>query len=66
MSAASPKEKSSAQADSGLLKSAPQSPARGAGQQPLARDDEAPRPKVLEALDESLFQYDELYRRLAQ
>jgi len=60
MSAASSKEKFTAQADSGLLKSGPPGPAREAGQQPPAPQDEAPRRKVLEALEGSLFQYDEL------
>jgi len=41
-------------------------PAGEAGQERPALEDEAPRPKVLEALEESLIQYDELYRRLAQ
>jgi hypothetical protein len=34
--------------------------------QAVSDSPEAPRRKILEALDESVLQYDELYRRLAQ
>lgn len=41
-------------------------PARAEDRRLPTPDDEVPRPKVLEALEESLLQYDDLYRRLAQ
>ena len=63
------KTKSAVQADSQSLSASP-SVAKTEDRQFLAASSEAPpetpRRQVLEALEESLLQYDELYRKLAQ
>ena len=48
------------------LPNTPQGVAETESRQLPAANDEVPRHLVLEALEESLLQYDELYRKLAQ
>ena len=63
------KAKSSTQADSRLLRTQQGLDIAGGHQSQVVSDEarpETPRSQVMEALEESMLQYDDLYKKLAQ